>query len=210
LKPANIKITPAGAVKVLDFGLAKVVTGNLPGPDVSKGPNIVADGTRDGMILGTVAYMSPEQARGQAVDKRTDIWSFGCVLFELLTGRPAFARATASDTIAAVLIHEPDWTALPRTTPPYLSRLLKKCLEKDPLHRLRDIGDARIELAAGDEVSGPDRNRARTSAPSAPAEGRCSRGHCAAGRGVFPRALARSRASDSRASDPGPLFAVPT
>jgi len=158
LKPANIKITPAGAVKVLDFGLAKVVTGNLPGPDVSKGPNIVAGGTRDGMILGTVAYMSPEQARGQAVDKRTDIWSFGCVLFELLTGRPAFARATASDTIAAVLIHEPDWTALPRTTPPYLSRLLKKCLEKDPLHRLRDIGDARIELAAGDEVSGPDRN----------------------------------------------------
>jgi eukaryotic-like serine/threonine-protein kinase len=159
LKPANIKITPAGIVKVLDFGLAKVIAGDGSSPELSRGPTMNVDGTRDGMILGTAAYMSPEQARGQAVDKRTDIWAFGCVLYELLTGRPAFARATMSDTIAAVLTHEPDWTALPRTTPPYLSRLLKRCLEKDPARRQRDIGDARVELAPGDETPVVDRER---------------------------------------------------
>ena len=98
LKPANIKITPAGTVKVLDFGLAKVVAGDASGPDLSRGPALDVAGTRDGMILGTAAYMSPEQARGQAVDKRTDIWAFGCVLYEVLTGRPAFARATDRPT----------------------------------------------------------------------------------------------------------------
>jgi Tol biopolymer transport system component len=103
--------------------------------------------------------MSPEQARGQAVDKRTDIWAFGCVVYELLTGRPAFAKATVSDTIASVLTREPDWTALPRTTPPSLSRLLKRCLEKDRARRQRDIGDARVELAAGDETTAVDRER---------------------------------------------------
>ena len=156
LKPANIKITPAGTVKVLDFGLAKVVAGDVSS-DKSRNPILNVDGTYDGVILGTPAYMSPEQARGQAVDKRTDIWAFGCVLFEVLTGRPVFARATMSDTIAAVLTHEPDWTALPPTTPPYLSRLLKRCLEKDPTRRQRDIGDALIELAQRDETPGADR-----------------------------------------------------
>jgi eukaryotic-like serine/threonine-protein kinase len=150
LKPANIKITPAGIVKVLDFGLAKVVAGDGSRPELSQTPTLTDGGTRDGMILGTAAYMSPEQARGQAVDKRTDIWAFGCVLYELLTGRPAFARATMSDTIAAVLTHEPDWGVLPRSTPPYLSRLLKRCLEKNPTRRQRDIGDARVELASGE------------------------------------------------------------
>ena len=159
LKPANIQLTPAGTVKVLDFGLAKVIAGDASSPALSRTPTMNADGTRDGMILGTAAYMSPEQARGQAVDKRTDIWAFGCVLYEVLTGRPAFARATMSDTIAAVLTHEPDWTALPRTTPPYLSRLLKRCLEKDLARRQRDIGDARLELAPGDDSPVVERER---------------------------------------------------
>jgi eukaryotic-like serine/threonine-protein kinase len=157
LKPANIKITPAGTVKILDFGLAKMVAGDAYNPDLSQGPTVEIAGTRDGMILGTAAYMSPEQARGQAVDKRTDIWAFGCVLYEILTGRPAFARATVSDTIAAILTIEPDWTALPHPTPAYLSRLLKRCLEKDPARRQRDIADARFELVAGDET--PDIER---------------------------------------------------
>jgi Tol biopolymer transport system component len=163
LKPANIKVTPAGTVKVLDFGLGKVIAGDASSPELSRGPAMNVDGTRDGMILGTAAYMSPEQARGQAVDKRTDIWAFGCVLYELLTARPAFARATVSDKIAAVLTHEPDWTALPRITPPYLSRLLERCLEKDPTRRQRDIGDARLELAAGDETPRGDRERRESS-----------------------------------------------
>jgi Tol biopolymer transport system component len=157
LKPANIKITPAGAVKVLDFGLAKVVAGDASSPELSQIPSMNAGGTSDGMILGTAAYMSPEQARGQAVDKRTDIWAFGCVLYEMLTGHVAFPGETISDTIAAVLAHEADWTALPRTTPPYLSRLLKRCLEKDPTRRLRDIGDARVGLDPGDETALVDR-----------------------------------------------------
>ena len=178
LKPANIKITPAGTVKVLDFGLAKVVAGDASSPELSQTSTMTVGHTRDGMILGTAAYMSPEQARGQAVDKRTDIWAFGCVLYEVLTGRPAFARATMSDTIAAVLAHEPDWTALPPTTPPYLSRLLKRCLEKDPTRRQRDIGDARVELAPGDETPVVDRERRE---PPLPWRGRTA---AAAGVGV--------------------------
>ena len=103
-------------------------------------------GTQEGTILGTAAYMSPEQARGQAVDKRTDIWAFGCVLYEMLTGRVAFPGETVSDTIAAILGREPDWAALPATTPPMVARLLQRGLEKDPKRRLRDIADARAEL----------------------------------------------------------------
>ena len=151
LKPANIKITPDGTVKVLDFGLAKF---EARGPDdgrvrlqsePSGTPAITIGGTEAGRILGTAAYMSPEQARGESVDKRTDIWAFGCVFFEMLTGRAAFGGDTFSDTLVAILQGEPEWTALP-AIPGALRRLLQHCLEKDPRRRLRDIGDARFEL----------------------------------------------------------------
>ncbi len=144
LKPANIKIAPDGSVKVLDFGLAKV--GESSGPDRSHSPTVTISGVHEGVLLGTVAYMSPEQARGQAVDKRADIWAFGCVLYEMLTGRTAFPGQTVSDHIAAILEHEPDWNALPATMPPVIQRLLQRCLEKDPKRRLHDIADARIEI----------------------------------------------------------------
>ncbi len=146
LKPANIKITPDGTVKVLDFGLAKVFAREGSGNDLSAMPPIAIEETREGVIAGTAAYMSPEQARGKAVDKRTDIWAFGCVLYEMLTARPAFRGETVSDTIAAILEREPDWSALPAQTPASIRRLLQRCLEKDPKRRLRDIGDARLEI----------------------------------------------------------------
>ena len=141
LKPSNIKITSDGVVKVLDFGLAKEA-GEGSAPDLSKSPTMTA-GTSAGVILGTAPYMSPEQARGKAVDKRTDIWAFGCVLYQMLTGRRAFCGETVSDTIAAILEREPDWTAMPAGTPPAVRRLLQRCLEKDARRRLRDIGDVR-------------------------------------------------------------------
>jgi eukaryotic-like serine/threonine-protein kinase len=144
LKPANIKITPAGVVKVLDFGLAKL--GGAADARVSQSPTLTVAGTREGVIAGTAAYMSPEQARGLVVDKRTDIWAFGCVFFEMLSGHVAFGRETVSDTLAAVLEREPDWSRLPRTTPVTIQVLLSRCLEKDPRRRIRDIGDVRIEL----------------------------------------------------------------
>jgi eukaryotic-like serine/threonine-protein kinase len=145
LKPANVKVTPEGRVKVLDFGLAKAFAGDSA-QDLSQLPTLTAMGTEEGRILGTPAYMSPEQARGKAVDKRTDIWAFGCVFYELLTGRAAFRGETVSDTIAAILEREPAWDRLPEATPPTVRRLLRRCLEKEPKRRLRDIGDARIEL----------------------------------------------------------------
>jgi serine/threonine protein kinase len=148
LKPANIKLRPDGVVKVLDFGLAKAVASDGSSADLTKSPTIARAGTGE-RVIGTPAYMSPEQARGLTVDKRTDIWAFGCVLFEMLTGRAAFAGGTVTDTLAAIIEREPSWTALPATTPPAIHRLLRRCLEKDPKRRLRDIGDVRVEL---DEV----------------------------------------------------------
>ena len=146
LKPANIKITPDGIVKVLDFGLAKAAAGRRSGQDLAGSPTVTFGGTLEGTILGTAAYMSPEQARGKPIDKRTDIWAFGCVLFEMLTGRLAFSGETLSDAVAAILSREPDWLALPAETPESVRRLLHRALQKDPKHRLHDIADARIEL----------------------------------------------------------------
>ena len=146
LKPTNIKVTPDGIAKVLDFGLAKAFANDAPGPLSSHVQTVPADATRDGLIVGTPAYMSPEQSRGQQMDKRTDIWAFGCVLYELLTGTAAFASKTMSDTIAAVLNKEPDWNLLPAATPPSVRRVLQRCLQKDLKQRLHDIADARIEL----------------------------------------------------------------
>jgi Tol biopolymer transport system component len=140
LKPGNIKITPQGVVKVLDFGLALVALapGSAGDEDPINSPTLTMRATQAGMILGTAAYMSPEQARGKLVDKRTDIWAFGVVLYEMLTGKQLFDGGTVSDILAAVLRHEPDWEQVPAPT----RRLLKRCLEKDPGKRLRDIGDA--------------------------------------------------------------------
>jgi len=156
LKPANIKFTNDDAVKVLDFGLAKALSAD---PESSVDASLTHSptrtlGTRAGVLLGTAAYMSPEQARGKPVDRRADIWAFGVVVFEMLTGRQLFGGETASDAIARILEREPDWASLPASTPPRLVELLRRCLEKDARKRLRDIGDARLELeaiaAAGD------------------------------------------------------------
>src|SRR5271166_123989 len=145
LKPSNIKITPDGVVKVLDFGLAKDLAAEVSGPDSSESSTIVG-ATMEGVILGTAAYMSPEQARGKPFDKRTDIWAFGCVLFEMLTGSSAFGCETATDTLAAVVRVEPEWKSLPVDMPDSIRRLLVRCLQKDERRRLHDIADARIEL----------------------------------------------------------------
>ena len=147
LKPANIKVRGDGAVKVLDFGLAKAMDpAGASAVNAANSPTLTGHATALGMILGTAAYMAPEQAKGKAVDKRADIWAFGVVLYEMLAGRSAFAGETVTDIIAAVVTRDADWTALPAATPASIRRLLARCLEKDPKRRLRDIGDVRFEI----------------------------------------------------------------
>ncbi|HEV2247988.1 MAG TPA: protein kinase, partial [Terriglobia bacterium] len=157
LKPANVKITPEGTVKVLDFGLAKVLGGTDVSPLEVHGQarpeqnerdgHAMADSmTQPGMIIGTAAYMSPEQAKGLRVDWRCDIWAFGCVLYEMISGRKAFEGEAISEVLAAVLLKEPDWTALPESTPPSVDKLVRRCIQKDVRQRLQAIGDARITI----------------------------------------------------------------
>ncbi|MGB8960039.1 MAG: protein kinase [Candidatus Aminicenantales bacterium] len=148
LKPSNVKLTPDGKVKVLDFGLAKAFREETAASDLSKSPTITEKMTEPGVILGTAAYMSPEQAKGRPVDKRTDIWAFGCILYECLTGKGAFQGPTVTETIAAILRSEPDWGSLPADTPVSVRAVLRRCFQKEPKERLRDIGDARFEIEA--------------------------------------------------------------
>ena len=164
LKPANVIITPQGKVKVLDFGIAKMLEPQAPASATSA-PTLSA-----AMVLGTPSYMSPEQARGQNVDKRTDIWAFGCVLYESLTNRQAFTGATSSDAMAQVLDRQPDWEALPASTPARIRDLLQRCLQKDPRRRLHDIADARIEI----EEAAASANAATAGVPAATALSRRS------------------------------------
>jgi len=149
LKPSNVKITPERKVKILDFGLAKAFVEESTVVDIANSPTITANMTQPGVILGTAAYMSPEQATGRAVDKRADIWAFGCILYECLTGKRPFQGTTVTESIAAILRGEPDWASLPAGTPQNVQAVLRRCLQKDPRERLRDIGDARVETLEG-------------------------------------------------------------
>jgi serine/threonine-protein kinase len=185
LKPANVKVTREGTVKVLDFGLARLAAGAAAEAFASAAPLE----TREGVVLGTPAYMSPEQAQGVPVDRRTDVWAFGCVLYELLTGRAAFAGATFTETMAAVLTRDPDWSPLPAETPRSVRTLLRRCLEKDPRRRLRDIGDARWDL-----------DEAENDAPGAPVRPAPRRWGWAAAGAAIAAALALAAALWGRSS----------
>jgi eukaryotic-like serine/threonine-protein kinase len=159
LKPANIKVRPDGCVKVLDFGLAKAMEPPENSADMANSPTLSVAMTQAGFIIGTAAYMAPEQAKGRPVDRRADVWAFGCVLYEMLTGHKVFEGETVSDVLAAVIKSEPDWSALPAETPPPIQRLMRRCLQKDVRQRLQAIGDARIaieEVVSSGELDGPE------------------------------------------------------
>jgi serine/threonine protein kinase/Tol biopolymer transport system component len=192
LKPANVKVTPDGRVKLLDFGLATIFEGDGDpsragsGAGVTESPTLAARGTAAGMILGTAAYMSPEQARGKPVDKRTDVWAFGCVLYEMLTGKRAFDGETVSDVLAAVLMKDVDWAALPEQTPASVRKILRRCLQRDARLRLHDIADARLDLedlsaAASSSSSGQSPFEEKTGSPG-PTPGRSASAVSTSGR----------------------------
>ena len=180
LKPANVKVRPDGTVKVLDFGLAKAIdlrramASAVAGRTLKPPPATITTPamTMHGMILGTAAYMAPEQAKGKVVDRRADIWAFGCVLYEMLTGQRTFAGEDVSDTLVSVLRDDPRWAALPPDTPAHVRALLRRCLQKDPQKRLPHIGSARLELTEGAAVepavvASPPRGKQRTLAAAA-------------------------------------------
>ena len=169
LKPANIKVREDGTVKVLDFGLAKALDA-APQGDPDESPTLTAGATQMGVIMGTAAYMSPEQARGKSVDKRSDIWAFGCVLYEMLTGQRPFAGDDVSDTLAAVLRAEPAWKKLPARLHPRILLLLERCLEKDSKDRYHDIADARVDIQR--VLADPSGVLTQPAAVGAPARGR--------------------------------------
>src|SRR6266545_3323278 len=156
LKPANIKVSSGGIAKVLDFGLAKAWIVDADACEMWTASTVTGHATRDGMILGTIGYMSPEQARGQRIDSKADIWAFGCVVFEMLAGRAAFAAETRSDSLARILERDPDWSALPAHTPARIRELLRRCLQKNPATRLGDLAEARTEIDAS--LASPFRN----------------------------------------------------
>jgi eukaryotic-like serine/threonine-protein kinase len=171
LKPANIKLNAADSVKVLDFGLAKALQDDASGTDLQNSPTLTVGSTKAGVILGTAAYMSPEQAKGKSADRRADIWSFGVVLYEMLTGKQAFGGETISDSLASVIKDAPDFTKLPAQTPARIRELLQRCLQKDPKQRLQAIGDARIAIdeALQDSKSGSSSSSVIATAVSDPA-----------------------------------------
>ena len=173
LKPANVKLAAGGRVKLLDFGLARAISSSVTEGDIETSPTITAAFTQVGTILGTAAYMSPEQARGQDVDHRADIWAFGCVLFEMFSGQRLFVGETTSDTLASVIKEQPDWDRLPAETPPVIVAIIQRCLEKDPRRRLQSIGEARIAIerlqqgAEGDNSTLLSANMVRIEEPTA-------------------------------------------
>jgi eukaryotic-like serine/threonine-protein kinase len=175
LKPANIKVTADGVVKVLDFGLAKALSGDAADVNLTNSPTLTIAATNANVILGTAAYMSPEQAKGQVVDRRTDIFAFGCVLYEMLAGRPAFRGETVAEILAGVLKTDPDWSLLPPGASGNVTRLVQRCLQKDVKGRLRDIGDARLEIEEALNVPGATSGTQILPTPTIPARARWSR-----------------------------------